>query len=159
MSEELKETECKCNGSSSNHNSCLTAILVAIIVVLVGCIIYLDRHKIADFFTGENQTEVQTEENEPVIVEDVPLTIKDFLEMREVMREDRRIDSIFLSIPEVVLVDILTQHGTSLSNADVVHIYEANPRDYNKVVSGAKAQQYVEDSIKRDANNDSLPNK
>ncbi len=157
MNEELKETEFKCNCRKSN--SCLTAILVAIVVILIGCIIYLDRNRIADFFTGENQTEVQIEENEPVIIEDAHLTIKDFLEMREVMREERRIDSVFLSIPEVVLVDILTQHGTSLSNADVVHIYEANPRDYNKVVSGAKAQQYVEDNIKRDANNDSLLNK
>ena len=68
--------------------------------------------------------------------------------MREQMREDRRVDSVFLAMPKVVLIDILMQHGTSLSIKDMIYIYESNTSTYNTVLSGAKAQKYLDDSIK-----------
>ena len=67
--------------------------------------------------------------------------------MREQMREDRRVDSVFLAMPKVVLIDILMQHGTSLSIKDMVYIYESNTSTYNTVLSGARAQKYLDDSI------------
>ena len=82
--------------------------------------------------------------------------------MREQMREDRRIDSVFLAMPKVVLIDILMQHGTSLSIKDMIYIYESNTSTYNMILSGARAQKYLDDSIQTHVistvGNDSIQN-
>lgn len=95
-------------------------------------------------FETPEQVQEETSFEEPVP------TIQDFIVMREEMKETRRIDEVFLTIPEVVLIDILMQHGTCLSIKDVVYIYESNNTIYNKVLSGARAQQY-RDSLARDS--------
>lgn len=112
---------------------------------MIGAIIYAERENIANFLNGVNQEEVQ--EDHQVIIEEPVTTIQDILDMREQMREDRRIDSVFLAMPKVVLIDILMQHGTSLSIKDMIYIYESNISTYNTVLSGARAQKYLDDSI------------
>ena len=121
-------------------------VVVAIIALIgmIGAIVYAEREHIANFLNGVNQEEVQEEHT--MIEEPVP-TIQDILEMREQMSESRRVDSAFLAMPEVVLIDILMQHGTSLSIKDIVYIYESNSSTYNSVLSGARAQKYLDDSI------------
>lgn len=121
-------------------------VVVAIIALIgmIGAIVYAEREHIANFLNGVNQEEIQKEHT--IIEEPVP-TIQDILEMREQMSEDRRVDSAFLAMPEVVLIDILMQHGTSLSIKDIVYIYESNSSTYNSVLSGARAQKYLDDSI------------
>lgn len=121
-------------------------VVVAIIALIgmIGAIVYAEREHIANFLNGVNQEEVQEERT--MIEEPVP-TIQDILEMREQMSEDRRVDSVFLAMPKVVLIDILMQHGTSLSIKDMIYIYESNTSTYNTVLSGARAQKYLDDSI------------
>lgn len=123
-------------------------VIVAIIALIgmFGAMIYAERKNIANFLNGVNQEEVQ--EDPQVIIEEPVTTIQDILDMREQMREDRRVDSIFLAMPKVVLIDILMQHGTSLSIKDMIYIYESNTSTYNTVLSGARAQKYLDDSIK-----------
>lgn len=124
-------------------------VIVAIIafIGMIAAIVYAERVTIKNFFTGENQEEVQIENDstyeDPMCV----LTIQEMLDMREDMRETKRIDSVFLAIPQVVLIDILMNHGTSLSIKDIVYIYESNTSTYNTVLSGARAQKYLDDSI------------
>ena len=143
-------------------------VIVAIIALIgmFGAMIYAERVTIKNFFTGENQEEVQIENDstyeDPMCV----LTIQEILDMREDMRETKRIDSVFLAIPQVVLIDILMNHGTSLSIKDIVYIYESNTSTYNDVLSGARAQKYLDDSIQKDVSikiekltNDSVDNK
>lgn len=122
-------------------------VVVAIIasIGMIGAIIYAERKNIANFLNGVNQEEVQ--EDPQVIIEEPVTTIQDILNMREQMREDRRVDSVFLAMPKVVLIDILMQHGTSLSIKDIIYIYESNTSTYNTVLSGARAQKYLDDSI------------
>lgn len=122
-------------------------VVVAILALIgmIGAIFYAERENIANFLNGVNQEEVQ--EDPQVIIEEPVTTIQDILDMREQMREDRRIDSVFLAMPRVVLTDILMQHGTSLSIKDMVYIYESNTSTYNTVLSGARAQKYLDDSI------------
>lgn len=115
------------------------------LIGMMGAIIYAERENIANFLNGVNQEEVQ--EDPQVIIEEPVTTIQDILNMREQMREDRRIDSVFLAMPKVVLIDILMQHGTSLSIKDMIYIYESNTSTYNTVLSGARAQKYLDDSI------------
>ena len=121
-------------------------VLIALALIgMMGAIIYAERENIANFLNGVNQEEVQ--EDPQVIIEEPVTTIQDILDMREQMREDRRVDSVFLAMPKVVLIDILMQHGTSLSIKDMVYIYESNTSTYNTVLSGARAQKYLDDSI------------
>lgn len=122
-------------------------VVVAILALIgmIGAVIYAERKNVANFLNGVNQEEVQ--EDPQVIIEEPVTTIQDILDMREQMREDRRIDSVFLAMPKVVLIDILMQHGTSLSIKDIIYIYESNTSTYNTVLSGARAQKYLDDSI------------
>ena len=122
------------------------AVLITLALIgMMGAIIYAERENIANFLNGVNQEEVQ--EDPQVIIEEPVTTIQDILDMREQMREDRRVDSVFLAMPKVVLIDILMQHGTSLSIKDIIYIYESNTSTYNTVLSGARAQKYLDDSI------------
>lgn len=120
-------------------------LITLALIGMMGAIIYAERENIANFLNGVNQEEVQ--EDPQVIIEEPVTTIQDILNMREQMREDRRIDSVFLAMPKVVLIDILMQHGTSLSIKDMIYIYESNTSTYNTVLSGARAQKYLDDSI------------
>lgn len=120
-------------------------LITLALIGIMGAIIYAERENIANFLNGVNQEEVQ--EDPQVIIEEPVTTIQDILNMREQMREDRRIDSVFLAMPKVVLIDILMQHGTSLSIKDMIYIYESNTSTYNTVLSGARAQKYLDDSI------------
>ena len=120
-------------------------LITLALIGMMGAIIYAERENIANFLNGVNQEEVQ--EDPQVIIEEPVTTIQDILDMREQMREDRRVDSVFLAMPKVVLIDILIQHGTSLSIKDMIYIYESNTSTYNTVLSGARAQKYLDDSI------------
>lgn len=120
-------------------------LITLALIGMIGAIIYAERKNVANFLNGVNQEEVQ--EDPQVIIEEPVTTIQDILDMREQMREDRRIDSVFLAMPKVVLIDILMQHGTSLSIKDMIYIYESNISTYNTVLSGARAQKYLDDSI------------
>lgn len=120
-------------------------LITLALIGMIGAIIYAERENVANFLNGVNQEEVQ--EDPQVIIEEPVTTIQDILDMREQMREDRRVDSVFLAMPKVVLIDILMQHGTSLSIKDMIYIYESNTSTYNTVLSGARAQKYLDDSI------------
>lgn len=120
-------------------------VTILALIGMIGAVIYAERKNVANFLNGVNQEEVQ--EDPQVIIEEPVATIQDILDMREQMREDRRVDSVFLAMPKVVLIDILMQHGTSLSIKDIIYIYESNTSTYNTVLSGARAQKYLDDSI------------
>lgn len=120
-------------------------VTILALIGMIGAVIYAERKNVANFLNGVNQEKVQ--EDPQVIIEEPVTTIQDILDMREQMREDRRVDSVFLAMPKVVLIDILMQHGTSLSIKDIIYIYESNTSTYNTVLSGARAQKYLDDSI------------
>lgn len=120
-------------------------VTILAVIGMIGVIIYAEREPITNFLNGINQEEIQ--EDTHITLEEPVLTIQDIIDMREQMREVKRVDSIFLAMPDVVLIDILIQHGTSLSIEDIVHIYRSNTSTYNTILSGARAQKYLNDSI------------
>lgn len=121
--------------------------IVATVCLLMGiaAVVYEEHDTIENYLHGENQEVVQ----DTLQMEEPVYTIQDYVEIRNQMKEERRIDSVFLAIPDVVLIDILSQHGTDLSITDIVYIYESNSTIYNSVMSGARAQKYLEDSIQK----------
>lgn len=87
------------------------------------------------------------------------LTVQDVLDFRETLKESARIDSMFLAMPDPILIDILITHGTSLSNKDIVYIYEGNKKHYDDILKGANIQRDIitpMDSVKN--SRDSLSN-
>lgn len=109
---------------------------------LTGFIVHNNGPKINEFFGHEYPVESQ-EVVEDTTIYDVP-TIQEVLEFRRQAQELKRADSLFLTIPDVVLIDILSNHGTELSSYDIMCIYEGNPKIYNAVQSGARAQLFKE---------------
>lgn len=124
-----------CNCEHKNHNWGWWLILVLVASIITGLAVHYYEHRQEQFV--EEDPELQSDE----------ITIKDVLDTRNYLLEAQHIDSVFLHMPEVVLIDILMTHGTSLSNAEIVDIYESYPETYNAVMSGARAQKYLTDSL------------
>lgn len=115
-------------------------LLVAIAVMIAtGVIVFLCHEPIAKIVTSEDESVCidTVKAVEPV------LTIQEVLKFREDVREGMRIDSIFLAMPEAILIDILMTHGTSLSNSDIVYIYESNKEHFKDVLKGAVIQRDI----------------
>lgn len=115
-------------------------LLVAIAVIIAtGVIVFVCHEPIAKIVTSEDESVCidTVKAVEPV------LTVQEFLKFREDVREGMRIDSIFLAMPEAILIDILMTHGTSLSNSDIVHIYESNKEHFKDVLKGAVIQRDI----------------
>lgn len=135
------ENELMKKPNSSNRVWIWASLFIAIMAI-AATVIYLDHEKISRLFNSEKSTELQKTD----IAEDYVPTIQETLQMREQMKWNQHVDSVFLTMPEVVLTDILINHGTSMSIEDIVTIYESNKNCYNSVLSGARSQQYI-DSI------------
>lgn len=115
-------------------------LLVAIAVMIAtGVIVFVCHEPIAKIVTSEDESVCidTVKAVEPV------LTIQEVLKFREDVREGMRIDSIFLAMPEAILIDILMTHGTSLSNSDIVYIYESNKEHFKDVLKGAVIQRDI----------------
>ena len=121
-------------------NTIFWSILFALVLVIfVGVSVYLGHDRIAESINPEKENVSQEPQTE---VEPV-LTVQDVLQARNDLKESQRVDSVFLSLSDVILVDILMTHGTSLSIADIVNIYESNKSRYKDVQHGAIIQKDV----------------
>ena len=135
------------------------------IVCIVTLVLCLDNNQTwRNYFNRENdkvvQDSVALEIQGELIEQAENPSIVDYLQFREDLREQKRVEDVFLQMPTVVIIDILREHGTALSAEDIVQIYENYPEIYNIVQSGARSQQYM-DSIITDKHNepDELPQK
>lgn len=121
-------------------NTILWSILFALVLaIFVGVSVYFGHDQIAESINPEKENVSQEPQTE---VEPV-LTVQDVLQARNDLKESQRVDSVFLSLSDVILVDILMTHGTSLSIADIVNIYESNKSRYKDIQHGAIIQKDV----------------
>lgn len=74
-------------------------------------------------------------------------SISDILMFRNELKEQKRIDSVYLSIPDIILVDILKTHGTEIDPNYIVMLYENNSKQYENVLSGSESEKILQ-SIK-----------
>lgn len=145
-------------------NGWAVAILVIIIALIAGTVAYFNVETI-DKWVGkpiEKQVDESAEEIQQEIIEDsVEITenptIVEYLQYREDMIEQYRREKVFMTMPVVVIVDILRTHGTALSPWDIVEIYENYPETYNQIQSGARSQQYLDSIQGRNREPDPLP--
>lgn len=110
---------------------------IALILFVVLC--YSERDNIKNFVFPEPEATVQ---EDTVTVSTT--TIQDVLDFRKEIKQGQVIDSIFLNMPDVILIDILMNHGTHLSNKEIVTIYNSNRKSYEEVLKGARLHETIE---------------
>lgn len=116
-------------------------LLILIVVLIAGTVTYTCQEKKKQTVS---ETEVSQTTSTDTVYEDT-VSIQDYLEFRQLTKESITIDSIFLNMPEIVLVNILMNYGTNLSNTEIVNIYLSNKEVYdNDIIGGAKAKQYID---------------
>lgn len=112
------------------------------LLVISSVILYTTKDKVTKTDTTQS-VYVDTALVSTPVVE----TIQGYLEFRQQLKESQHKDSVFLTIPDVVLIHILQQFGTDLSIYEIATIYEGNKPVYDNVELGAEAQKY-KDSIR-----------
>lgn len=146
MENELQDSS---KGRGSAIAWSLATILILLGMLVASALTFICHDKVSNLINPEKDN-VEQVCVDTIYTEAVP-TIQEVLQFREDTKRYMHIDSVFLTMPDVVLIDILRQHGTSLSNSDIVTIYESNRSTYNKVMSGARSQHY-KDSLDKLSN-------
>lgn len=118
-------------------------ILTVIVAIITAFVTYNNTDKI-DRLIGCEQTYESQDSIVKINPETNVFTVQDYLKFRNGIKEDKRKDSIFLTMPEVILVNILENIGTDLTSHEIVDIYERYKDVYDKVLSGANSQITIE---------------
>lgn len=118
----------------------ITLIIVIAAAITIGTLVWRNSN------TTDKDESVEIIQNEIVSDTVENHSIEDYLQFRNGMKQQQEAEQIFLNMPDVVLIDILLQHGTELSPYDIGEIYMNYPDTYNEVQSGARSQRYL-DSI------------
>lgn len=76
-------------------------------------------------------------------------TVQEVLQWRENLRLDKYVDSVFLTMPEQILTQILVTKGTDLANHEIVSIYISNKDFYDKLIKRSMdiQKEYIPDSM------------
>lgn len=125
--------------------------LVVIVVAIAASVFTYPKwgNKVSSLFSDKEEV-AQVEQT--VVQQESP-TIKDILDTRENIKQGMYYDSIFLYMPEEVLVAILMKKGTDLSNADIAMEYLNNKKQYDDVQFGYK----IADTYKHEVQPDTIP--
>ncbi len=103
------------------------------------------------FFTGCSNPRSRIPKNKDSIeaIEKEQPRISDILQLREELRLAKYTDSVYLAMPEQILVSILVTEGTNKSIKDIVKTYIANKSFYDQVIKKNMdiQKQYIPDSI------------
>ena len=151
--------------SKPSMNGWAFAILVIFIALIAGTVTYFNVETI-DKWIGNKPTEEQVDESaeeiqQEIIEDSVEIvenpSIEEYLQFKKDYIEQRRMEKVFMSMPDVIIIDILRQHGTALSIYDIVNIYESYPETYNATKSGARSQQYLDSLQGKSREPDILP--
>lgn len=89
-------------------------------------------------------------------------TVHDVLEQREELKYALFVDSVYLNMPEQILVQMLVSKGTTISITEIVEDYIANKDFYhNTVLKSMNIQRkYIPDSVPKSSTPDNaLKNK
>ena len=143
-------------------NGWAVAILVIIVALIAGTIAYFNVETI-DKMTGFKPVEEQKVDSAAIAIQHELIeetenpSIEEYLQFKYDLIEQQRKEIVFKSMPDVVIIDILREHGTAISPSDIVDIYENYPEIYNATKSGARSQQYLDSISKNNKEPDKIP--
>ena len=111
----------------------------------VVCTIILFYLVVASIFQIKDEQE-EVDNVEHTIVDDSYFdiytpSIEDILQEREGLRYSRMVDSVYLTIPDEILIRILMNKGTNASNITIVEEYLTKKEDYHKNLDKVKAKE------------------
>ena len=138
------------------------AILVISVALIAGTIAYFNVETI-DKMTGFRSVEEQKVDSAAIAIQHELIeetenpSIEEYLQFKYDLIEQQRKEIVFKSMPDVVIIDILREHGTAISPSDIVDIYENYPEIYNATKSGARSQQYLDSISKNNKEPDKIP--
>lgn len=115
-------------------------LTIGLIVVAIALLVALFAFKTYKESTTVDNTEVLEEITDST---SEVLTPEDVLQFRKHLRECQRVDSVYMSIPDIVLLAILINHGTDLSNLEIVTIYESNKEIYDAYLKEDRVKAYI----------------
>ena len=143
-------------------NGWAVAILVIIVALIAGTVAYFNVETI-DEMTGFRPVEEQKVDSAAIAIQHELIeeaenpSIEEYLQYKYDLIEQQRKEKAFIKMPDVIIVDILREHGTAISPLDIVDIYESYPKIYNSVTSGARSQQYLDSIFGNNKEPDTLP--
>ena len=114
-------------------------------VILTMCAVLLDS---CTLFNKKTINEPPVTDSIEQTVNYVP-TVYDILEEREEWKYQNFIDSVYLCIPEQVLVQMLVSKGTTISPQEIVEDYLSNKQFYHDTILKSMdiQKQYIPDSL------------
>lgn len=126
---------------TSPYKVAFISVIVAIVLV-TALFSVLNWQKVTNFFTPEK---VEVVIKDTVVQTDTvtAVTVQQVLESRNKVIESKRKDSVFLSMPEVVLAAVLMKIGTDTTIEEIVIEYELHKSMYNDVALGANIQKNI----------------
>lgn len=125
---------------------CLIGTVIGLVIIILAmCAIgFIGTDKVASYFTDKETVETVSEsDNVDDVTIEPEITITDILEARAALREERRIDSVFMAIPDFELAAILMNIGVGSTKADIVYEYELHKKSYEDVRLGREIQTKI----------------
>ena len=125
---------------------CLIGTVIGLVIIILAmCTIgFIGTDKVASYFTDKETVETVSEsDNVDDVTIEPEITITDILEARAALREKRRIDSVFMAIPDFELAAILMNIGVGSTKADIVYEYELHKKSYEDVRLGREIQTKI----------------
>ena len=126
---------------------CLIGTVIGLVIIILAlCTIgFIGTDKITSYFTEKEAVETTVSESDNVddVTIEPEITITDILEARAALRKERRIDSVFMAIPDFELAAILMNIGVGSTKADIVYEYELHKKSYEDVRLGREIQTKI----------------
>lgn len=125
---------------------CLIGTVIGLVIIILAmCAIgFIGTDKVASYFTDkETVGTVSESDNVDDVTIEPEITITDILEARAALREKRRIDSVFMAIPDFELAAILMNISVGSTKADIVYEYELHKKSYEDVRLGREIQTKI----------------
>lgn len=126
-------------------------------VILLLCAVCLDS---CTLFNKKTIDEPPVTDSIEQVINYVP-TVHDVLEERDEWKYQNFIDSVYLCMPEQVLVQMLVSKGTTISPQEIVEDYLKNKQFYHDTILKSMniQRKYIPDSLPDKSKPDKLTNK
>lgn len=130
---------------NGRKNGCLIWTIVGLVIIILGlCTIgYLGTDKVTSYFKDSKSEKVECYEDENLFPTEKEPTVQDIIEQRTSTKMERRIDSVYMAIPDFELAAILMNIGTTSTKEAIVYEYELHRKLYEDVKLGAEIQKKI----------------
>lgn len=137
---ENEERKVQTTGPVERGGCLFISIVVIILAVIAGSVGYLAKDTISSYLSKNKVTEESTIVHQDTVYS---VTISDVLISRETVRESKRVDEVFMNMPDPILIAVLSKIGTDATVSDIVYEYEYNKDYYTNVKIGADIQKQI----------------